>query len=181
MLLLVHPYASAAKILFLLTWAMFVGSWNTWATAKTSSGLRFVKNGKGTLSINCMLLDAVLENCRGLVVFRAQRWADCKIFQSESSPDLMKLNPMQSWSAKFLKIISPIQSWSTNVKSCIFILPHEAKALLELFCHHPNTIGWRQNSSSSAFASWGKRATAFLPFPKFNKEVSTGHQREEHC
>jgi len=36
-----------------------------------------------------------------------------------------KLNPIQSWSAKFLKIISPIQSWSANVKSCIS--PHGAK------------------------------------------------------
>jgi len=41
-----------------------------------------------------------------------QRWADCEIFQSESSPDPMKLNPIQSWSPNFLKIISPIQSWS---------------------------------------------------------------------
>jgi len=51
-----------------------------------------------------------------------QRWADCEIFQSESSPDLIKLNPIQSWSAKFLKIISPIQSWSAHVKSRICIL-----------------------------------------------------------
>ena len=50
------------------------------------------------------------------------------------SPVLIKLNLIQSWSAKFLKIISPIQSWSTNVKSCIHILPHEAKQQLELFC-----------------------------------------------
>ena len=73
--------------------------------------------------------------------------ADCEIFQSESSPDLIKLNPIQSWSA--------------NVKSCIFILPHEAKELLELFCLSPITIGWRQNTSSSAFDSWGKINTAF--------------------
>jgi len=56
-----------------------------------------------------------------------QRWADCEIFQSESTPDPIKLNPIQSWSAKFFKIISPIQSWSANVKSCIYILPHEAE------------------------------------------------------
>jgi len=48
-----------------------------------------------------------------------QRWTDCDIFQSESSPDSIKLNPIQSWSAKFLKIISPIQSWSAHVKLCI--------------------------------------------------------------
>jgi len=63
-----------------------------------------------------------------------QRGADCKIFQSESSPDLIKLNPIQPWSANFLKIITPIQPWSANVKSFIIILPHEAKELLELFC-----------------------------------------------
>jgi len=36
------------------------------------------------------------------------------------------------------------------------ILPHEAKALLELFCLQPIIFGWRQNSSSGSFASWGK-------------------------
>jgi len=35
-------------------------------------------------------------------------------------------------------------------------LPHEAKALLELFCLQPIVFGWRQNSSSIDFASWGK-------------------------
>jgi len=89
----------------------------------------------------------------GPTTARKQRWADCENFQSESSPYLIKLNPTQSWSAKFLKIISPIQYWSANVKSCIFILPHEAKQQLELFCLEPNTIGWSQNSSSSAFES----------------------------
>jgi len=90
-----------------------------------------------------------------------QRWANCKIFQSESSPDPIKLNPIQPWSAKFLKIISPIQSWSAHVKSGIFILSHEEKELLELFSLQPNTIGWRQNSSSSAFPHWGKIDTVF--------------------
>jgi len=56
-----------------------------------------------------------------------QRWAECEIFRSESSFDPMKLNLIQSWSEKFMKFISLIQSWSANVKSCIFILPHEAK------------------------------------------------------
>jgi len=36
------------------------------------------------------------------------------------------------------------------------ILPHEAKAMLEVFCLQPIVFGWRQNSSSSSFASWGK-------------------------
>ena len=55
----------------------------------------------------------------------SQRWVDCEIFQFESSPDPIKLNLIQSWSAKFLKIISPIQSWSANVYfnlSCIFFI-----------------------------------------------------------
>jgi len=36
------------------------------------------------------------------------------------------------------------------------ILPHEAKSLTELFCLQPIVFGWRQISSSSSFASWGK-------------------------
>jgi len=35
-------------------------------------------------------------------------------------------------------------------------LPHDSKALLELFCLQPIAFGWRQNSSSCCFASWGK-------------------------
>jgi len=58
---------------------------------------------------------------------KIQRWADCEIFQSEFSPDPIKLNSIQFWSAQFLKITSPIQSWSANVKPCIFIFPCEAK------------------------------------------------------
>jgi len=39
----------------------------------------------------------------------------------------------------------------------VSIFPHhEAKALLELFCLQPIVFGWRQNSSSSSFASWDK-------------------------
>jgi len=38
----------------------------------------------------------------------------------------------------------------------VSILPHEAKALLELFCLQSIIFDWRQNSSSSSFASWGK-------------------------
>jgi len=36
------------------------------------------------------------------------------------------------------------------------ILPHEAKALLQLVCLQPIIFGWRHNSFSGAFASWGK-------------------------
>ena len=42
--------------------------------------------------------------------------------QSESSPDPIKINPIQSWSAKFLKIITLIQSWSANIWNQIFCL-----------------------------------------------------------
>ena len=49
-----------------------------------------------------------------------------------------------------------------------FILSYETKELLELFCLQPNTIGWRQNSSSSAFASWGK-IDYLLALPKLDK------------
>ena len=37
----------------------------------------------------------------------------------------------------------------------MFILPHEAKALLQLFCLQPIIFGWRQNGFSGALASWG--------------------------
>jgi len=40
-------------------------------------------------------------------------------------------------------------------QTAVPILPHEAKVLLELLCLQANIFGWRQNSSSSAFASWG--------------------------
>jgi len=41
----------------------------------------------------------------------------------------------------------------------VFILPHEAKALLELFCLQPIVFGWRQNSSRNSFGSWHKKYT----------------------
>jgi len=119
-------------------------------------------------SISCRISNRQTGWWSSLMCSVLQRWADCEIFQSESSPDPMILNPIQCWSAKFLKIIGPKQSWSTNVKSCFifprFILPHEANELLKLFCLKPNTISWRQNSSISAFASWGKIDTAFWHF-----------------
>ena len=37
-----------------------------------------------------------------VLAYVEQRWADCEIFQSESSPNPMKLNPIQSWSAEFV-------------------------------------------------------------------------------
>ena len=40
-------------------------------------------------------------------------------------------------------------------KSCVY-LPHEVKALLELFCLQPIVFGQWQNNSSSSFDPWGK-------------------------
>jgi len=62
-----------------------------------------------------------IQPANRIVVISAgyQRWADCEIFQSESSPDPIYLNQIQSWSAKVFEITTPIQSRSANVKSCI--------------------------------------------------------------
>ena len=43
-----------------------------------------------------------------------------------------------------------------NAKKAVAILPHEAKALLKLFCLQSSRNYLRQNSSSSSFASWSK-------------------------
>jgi len=98
-----------------------------------------------------------------LQVYTSPWTTDCEIFQSESNPDPQKLNPIQSWSTKFLKIFSPIQFSSAHSKPCILfcimrqnrhsllafpklnmalsVLPTGAKALLELFCHYAKPIG----------------------------------------
>ena len=94
-----------------------------------------------------------------------QSWFD----KIESDPVLIR---------KCLKIISPIQSWSACLKSCLFSLPHEAKSMLELFCLQPNTIGWRQNSSNSAFASWGKVDIAFWHFQNLSSQCLFCHQMQ---
>jgi len=47
-----------------------------------------------------------------------------------------------------------VKLWKCQGAMSIF--PHEAKALLQLFCLQPIIFGWRQNSFSGAFASWGK-------------------------
>jgi len=38
----------------------------------------------------------------------------------------------------------------------VSVLPHEAKAVLELFCLQPIVFWERQNSSNNSFASRGK-------------------------
>jgi len=60
-------------------------------------------------------------------------------------------------------------------------LPHEAKALLELFCLEPNMIGRRQNSSSRAFVSLSKIDTAFWHFTNSARQCLFCHQRRKHC
>jgi len=47
-------------------------------------------------------------------------------------------------------------------QKAVSILPHEAKALLELFCFQPMVFGQRQNSSSSSFASWSKKNIFYI-------------------
>ena len=47
-----------------------------------------------------------------------------------------------------------VEFW--KCQNAVSILPHEAKALLELFCLQLIELGLRQNSSCSSFASWGK-------------------------
>jgi len=47
-----------------------------------------------------------------------------------------------------------VQFW--KCQKAVSVLPHEAKALLEVFFLQPILIGKRQNSSSSSFASLGK-------------------------
>ena len=47
-----------------------------------------------------------------------------------------------------------IKFW--KCQKAVSILPHEAKALMELFCLQLIVFGLRQNSFSSSFASWGK-------------------------
>jgi len=47
-----------------------------------------------------------------------------------------------------------IKFWKCH--KALSILPHEAKALLQLFCLQPILFGYRQNSSNSSLDSWGK-------------------------
>jgi len=58
---------------------------------------------------------------------------------------LFLLMPNRHFLIKFLKC-----------QNALSILPHEAKALLELFCLQPIIFSWRQNNSSSYFALWEK-------------------------
>ena len=47
-----------------------------------------------------------------------------------------------------------VKFWRCQI--AMSILLYAAKALLQLFCLQPILFGWRQNSFSGAFASWGK-------------------------
>jgi len=98
---------------------------------------------------------------------RVQSWSD----KIESDPVLIRKIFENHQSDSFL--IRPC-------KSCIFILPHEAKAPLELFCLQPNMIGWRQNSCSSAFASWGKISIAFWHFQNLTRQCLFCLMKQKH-
>jgi len=45
------------------------------------------------------------------------------------------------------------------------ILPHEAKALLQLFYLQPIIFGWKQNSFSGTFATWSKIIIHYFTWP----------------
>jgi len=94
----------------------------------------------------------------------------------------MKLNPIQSSSAKFLEMISPIQSWSANAKSCrpIFILSHEAKNYWSYFAFSQIRLT-EGKIVQQCFCLMRQNSHSVLAFPKFYKQVSISHQREKHC
>ena len=79
--------------------------------------------------------------------------------------------------------------WKSSVRSSpdppmpnhVFYFALWAKTLLELFFLQPSTIGWMQNSSSSAFASWGKLNAAFWHFQYLTRQCLFCHQRQKHC
>jgi len=47
-----------------------------------------------------------------------------------------------------------VKFWKSQKVMSIF--PHKAKAILQLFCLQPIIFGWRQNSFSGVFVSWGR-------------------------
>jgi len=69
------------------------------------------------------------------------------------------------------KIFENHQSDPVLIRQCkityFYFASWGKRTILEIFCLHPNTIGWRQNSSSSAFASWSKIDTIFWHFQNF--------------
>ena len=69
---------------------------------------------------------------------------------------------------------------SANVKSCIYILPHEAKQLLELL-PLPKYDWLKAKELHQCFCIMRQNRYSLLAFPKFNKEVSIRLQREKHC
>ena len=76
------------------------------------------------------------------------------------------------------------QSDQVLIRQCkimYFYFAHEAKHLLELCCLSPITIGSRQNTSSSAFASWGKINTAFRHFQNLTRKCLLGIRGKSTC
>jgi len=75
-----------------------------------------------------------------------------------------------------------VQSWSDKIESDP-VLFRQCKIiyfpfLLELFCREQNTISWRQNSSSSVFASWSRIDTAFWHFQNLTRKCQFGIRRK---
>jgi len=81
---------------------------------------------------------------------RTAKFFSTSLFLIRSSP-----NPQNFWKSSVL---------IHQYKIMHFYFASWGKRTLELFCLWPNTIGWRQNTSSSGFASWGKIVTTFWHF-----------------
>jgi len=84
------------------------------------------------------------EKCQKFEKNSTKKWWDflknfvkCSNFKVSVSGFLMKC---RSWSFNQVSVLTvtvsntSLESWSTHVKSFTFVLPHEAKILLELFC-----------------------------------------------
>jgi len=95
---------------------------------------------------------------------------------------------VQSWSNKIesdpaliRKVFENHQSDPVLIRPCKitrFYFASWGKSILELFYLYPHMIGWGQNSSSSAFASWGKIDTVFWDFQNLTSQCLFCHQRQ---
>ena len=146
--------------------------WKSWSwSGKLKKNVVWIRSG--LLKMCWILPSRVLKSgsCTPLVVATQQRWADCEIFQSESSPAPTKLNPIQSWSAKFLKIMSPIQSWSANVKLSIIFCLMRQKHCLSYFAFSQIQL---LEGKIVPSVLWHMRQNrhSFLALQKFNMAVS---------
>ena len=102
--------------------------------------------------------------------YRYQRWADCEIFQYVSSPDPIKLNLI-------CKIFENHQSDPVLLcqwKNMYFYFASWGKNTTETILPLAKYDWLKQNTSSSAFASWGKIDTAFWHFQNLARKCLLG-------